>query len=110
LISGKEEKTYNRFEFSNQVFAWEKILVFKISNSSSRGWNSEMYIVLPVKFKSFITYIDLTSIEFLSGKVVFLTDINAGYEKSSQVIRQSLKDAKPVEVKDFQLKELLEQK
>ncbi len=38
LISGKDEgPTFNQFEFSGQVFAWEKIFVFRISNRSSRG-------------------------------------------------------------------------
>ncbi len=67
-----------------------------------------MYIVLPMKYKSFRTHIDITGIEFLSGKVVFLTDVNAYYDEKKLNIRQSLKDAKGVEVKDFQLKELLE--
>ena len=30
LILGKEEEQLNRFKFSNQVFAWEKIFVFRI--------------------------------------------------------------------------------
>jgi len=110
LISGKEEKTYNHFKFSNQIIAWEKILVFKISNASSRGWSPEMYIILPVKLKSFVTNIDLAGVEFVSGKIIFLADENGTYEKSSLVIRQSLKDAKTVEVKNFHLKDLLVQK
>src|SRR6478735_8829653 len=31
----KEETLFNKFEFSQQVFAWEEIFVFKISNWSS---------------------------------------------------------------------------
>jgi hypothetical protein len=43
LISGPEGKPlFNQFQFSNQVFAWEDILIFKISDWSSRGWNPEM--------------------------------------------------------------------
>jgi hypothetical protein len=111
LISGQEkELPFNRFEFSNQVFAWEKIFVFKISNRSSRGWWPEMYIVIPMKYKSFRTHIDITDIEFLSGKVVFLTELNASYDESLLNIRQSLKDVKAVEVRDFPLEELLEKK
>jgi hypothetical protein len=37
LISGEEEELFNRFKFSNQVFAWEKIFLFRISNQSSRS-------------------------------------------------------------------------
>ena len=111
LISDTEEKkVYNRFEFSGQVFAWEEIYIFKISNRSSRGWWPEMYIVLPIKYKSFRTHIDITDIEFQSGKVVFLTDVNAFYDESKLNIRQSLKNEKGAEVKSFPLKELLEKK
>ena len=111
FISGKEEKpSFNKFNFSNQVFAWEKIFVFKISNWSSRGWWPEMYIVIPMTYKSFRTHIDITDIEFLSGKVVFLTELNASYDESKLNIRQSLKNEKAVEVKGFPLQELLEKK
>jgi hypothetical protein len=107
LISGKEEKPpYNQFEFSGQVFAWEEIYVFRISGWSSRGWHPEMYIVLPVKYKSFGTTINLTGIEFQSGKVLFLTDVNAAYTEGRLLIQQSLKDKKVVEVKDFPQKEI----
>ena len=67
-----------------------------------------MYVVLPIKYKSFRTSVDLTGIEFQSGKVLFLTDVNAAYTENSLVIRQSLKDKKAVEIKNFSLKEILE--
>lgn len=108
LTYNKEEILFNKFEFANQVFAWEKIFVFKISNWSSRGWQPEMYIVMPVKYKSFQTSIEITDIENLSGKVVFLSDVNASYDESKLNIRQSLKDAKAVELKGFPLKEMIE--
>ena len=114
LISGEEEKKFNEFEFSGQVFAWEKIFIFKISNWSSRGWHPEMYIVMPMKYKSFVTRIKLNDLEFQSGKVMFLSDYNASYTASQDVkylnIDQSLKNHKTIDVKDFPLKELLEQK
>jgi hypothetical protein len=106
----KEEIPFNKFEFSNQVFAWEETYVFRISNWSSRGWHPEMYIVIPMKYKSFRTHIDITDIEFLEGKVVFITDANAFYDEKKLNIRQSLKDAKGVDVKGFPLEELVEQK
>ncbi|MEI9807912.1 MAG: hypothetical protein WDO16_08615 [Bacteroidota bacterium] len=108
LISGTEEKMpANSFTFSNQVFAWEKIFVFKISNQSSRAWWPEMYIVMPVKYKSFLTYIDLSGIEFQSGKVIFLNEYTALQNESALYVRQSLKNAATSDVKDFPLKELL---
>lgn len=109
LISGEEEDLpFNRFKFSNQVFALEKIFVFRISNQSSRGRWPEMYIVMPLRYKSFVTHIDISHIKFQPGKVIFLTKLNAAYEKSVLVIRQSLENAKGVELKNFALKELLE--
>jgi len=114
LISGEEEeKPINQFEFGNQYFAWEHVFIFRISNISSRGWNPEMYIVMPMKYKSFWTRINLTDIEFLSGKVIFLTNYNASYNTSQDSnyldIYQSLKNKKAVDVKTFPLKELLEE-
>jgi hypothetical protein len=110
-ISGQEEeRPINQFEFGNQVFAWEEIYVFKISNRSSRGWYPEMYIVIPIKYKSFRTYIDITDIEFQSGKVIFLTNANTFYDESKLNIRQSLKNEKGTQVKDFFLREILEGK
>ena len=109
LISGdEEEKKINQFQFSNQVFAWEKIFVFKISNASSRGWMPEMYVVIPMKYKSFVTHIKLTALEFQSGKVIFLRDINNEQKGMYLTIEQSLKNYQRVDVKDFPLKSILE--
>jgi hypothetical protein len=110
LTYDKEKVPFNKFIFSNQVFAWENIFVFRISDWSSQGWNPEMYIVIPIKYKSFLTHIDITDIEFLSGKCVFLTEANAFYDEKKLNMRQSLKDQKGIEVKDFALKELLKEK
>ena len=114
LISGEEEKKFNEFEFSGQVFAWEKIFIFKISNWSSRSWHPEMYIVMPMKYKSFVTRIKLNGLEFQSGKVMFLSDYNASYTASQDVkylnIDQSLKGYKTVDLKNFFWKELVEEK
>jgi hypothetical protein len=112
LISGTEEELVNQFKFSGQVFVWEKIFVFKISNRSSRGWMPEMYIVMPVKYKSFWTHIDITDIEFQSGKVIFLKDLKGIYGETDGSkylsFNLSLKNEKGVDVKTFPLKELLE--
>jgi hypothetical protein len=108
LISGPDEKpAFNQFEFSGQVFAWEEIFVFRISNQSSRGWNPDMFIVMPMKYKSFVTTIDLTDINFQSDKIIFLSGTNAVYDESKLMIRQSLRNLKGVEVDTFALKEIL---
>ncbi len=110
LTYDKDEISFNKFQFSAQVFAWEEIHVFRITNYSSRAWWPPMYIVMPMKYKSFITLITLNDIEFQSGKVIFLTDPNASYEETKLNIRQSMKDVPGVEVKNFPLKSLLEEK
>ncbi len=110
LISGQEEELFNRFEFSNQVFAWEEIYFFRITNRSSRGWWPPMYIVIPIKYKSFRTHIDITDIEFQSDKVVVLTDVNAFYDDKELNIQKSLKNVKGVEVDGFPLEEILKKK
>lgn len=107
---GKEEVQFNRFKFSGQVFAWEKIFVFKISDWSSRGWHPDMYVVLPVNYKSFVTHINLSGLEFREDQLIFLTAPEASYENKKLIINQSLKDHKTVEVKSFYLKEILERK
>ena len=110
LTYNREEITFNKFQFSGQSFAWEEIYIFRISNRSSRGWQPEMYIVMPMKYKSFRTSIEITDIENLSGKCVFLTEVNAFYNEKKLNIRQSLKDVKGDEVRGFPLEELLENK
>jgi hypothetical protein len=112
LISGEEEEApFNQFQFSGQVFVWEKIFVFKISNRSSRGWTPEMYIVMPMKYKSFWTHIDIMDIEFQPGKVIFLNDMKGIYGETNGTkhlsFAQSLENEKGIDVKTFPLKDLL---
>ena len=112
LISGDEEETpLNQFQFNGQVFAWEKILVFKVSNPSSAGLMPDMYIVIPIKYKSFRTYIGITDIGFQPGQVIFLNDFKGVYCETDGVQRlsfnESLKNEKTVDVKTFPLKYLL---
>lgn len=108
-IAGKENEITNQFEFGNQVFAWEKIFVFKISNMSSRAWHPEMYIVMPMKYKSFRTHIEITDIKFLPGKVIFLNELNAAYKESVLNVLQSLKYETGVTAEHSQPKSLLEE-
>ncbi len=115
LISGPEEKLpFNQFQFSGQVFVWEEIYIFKISDQSSKGWMPEMYIMIPMKYKSFWTHIDITNIEFQSGKVIFLKDLKGVYGETDGTkilsFNRSLKNEKGVDVKTFPLRELLEGK
>lgn len=111
LISGQEEeKPINQFEYGNQLFAWEHIFIFRISNISSRGWMPEMYLVMPMKYKSFFTYINLSGLVFKSGKVLYLTQFNHSQDGGKLHINQSLKDYKTDDEKNFFLKEIVESK
>jgi len=67
-----------------------------------------MYIVIPMRYKSFRTHIDLTGVKFLSDKLIFLTQLNAAYTKSYLSINPSMKNEKGVEVRTSPLRELLE--
>jgi hypothetical protein len=68
------EKDYNKYNYSNQLFAWEKIIIWKIMDWSSRGWHEPMYIILPIKTKSFITHIEINNIVFQSDKVIWIDE------------------------------------
>ena len=109
-IAGEEEKGFNRFKFSNQVFAWEKILVLKISDQSSRGWSPDMYIVMPIKYKSFVTHIALSNLSFQPGKVIILTNYKFSRKGMSLAIEEHLGDHTGVDIKDFFLRSVLEEK
>ncbi|NOT51314.1 MAG: hypothetical protein HOP10_08570 [Chitinophagaceae bacterium] len=106
----RDSSTFNQFKHGRHLFAWEKIIVFKISNASSRGWWPEMFIVVPVRYKAFVTYVDLSDVEFQSGKLMFVSDFKLKKEGMSLFIEQSLKDQKTTDVKDSPLKDLLEEK
>ncbi len=105
-----EKETYNQFRFGNHIFAWEKILVFRISNRSSRGWWPEMYIVLPVKHKSFVTSISLSGIEFQSGKILFVSDPDITPGKPGLSFTKQLDGYTATEVNSSPLRTLLEGK
>lgn len=88
--NGTSSKIYNRFRYGNQVFAWEKILVFRIANHSSRGLQPPMFIVLPMIYKSFISSVTLTNIVYQSGHIVFLDKPAAYYKDNQLYIKQSV--------------------
>lgn len=101
---------FNEYEFGNQVFAWEKMLVFRIADYSSRGWHPEMYIIVPVKYKAFVTLIDITGIAYEEGTMVFADNYDAKYDGMKLRISLSLKDKKGTDAKRSGLLGLLEEK
>lgn len=99
--------SYN-FRYGNQVFAWEKIIVWKIMNASSRDWQYPMYIILPVKIKSFVTSIKIKDIEFQSGKVIWLDDEGVIDENHTQQIVVNLNNVKGIDTDSCTLKKILD--
>lgn len=97
LSGGKTFTVYNSYEYSQQRFAWESILVFRITNESSAAWWPPMYIILPVKYKSFVTHISLTGIIFQSDKIFFLDHPDAAYHAATLFINQDCRLSKGVD-------------
>lgn len=96
---------YNKYGYGNQKFAFETILIFRIADSSARK-DSPMYIVFPVKYKSFVTGISFDKVPFQPGKVLYIEE--AGIDHSSRLrLSASFKELKGVLIKDFRWKELL---
>jgi hypothetical protein len=109
LISGEpEERPFNEFKFSNQVFAWEKILVFRIADTTSRIRHPSMYIVIPIKYKSFVTAINIKGIIFNPGKVIFLGDLKGRYDGEKLFFKRSLRKVAGIDIKNFTLRTILE--
>jgi hypothetical protein len=109
IISGEpEERPFNVFRFSNQVFAWEKILVFRIVDSTSRKRQPPMYIVIPIKYKSFVTTVNIKGIIFQPGKVIHLGDLKGRYDGEKLFYKCSLKKVKGADIRNYTLKAELE--
>ena len=100
-------KDFNIYYYNNQLFAWEKIIVWKIMNWSSRGWHQPMYIILPVKMKSFVTHIEINEIEFQSDKVIWLDEVGKIGNDKRQVFNLSLKNLVGTAVENCTLNALL---
>ena len=108
LPSGQEKEiSINQFEYGNQLFGWEHIFIFRISNMSTRGVIPSMYVVMPMKYKSFLMSIELNELTFQSGKVLYLTEFSHTQDEGKLIINQSLKGYKTMDEKKFFLKEIL---
>jgi len=99
---------FYKFHYGNQVFAWEKIIIWKISNISSRALHMPMYIILPVKIKSFITYIEIKDIAFEGGTFIWLDEEGVINKDKRQHLSASLKNRKGLDTKQCSLKKLLD--
>ena len=108
VISGDPGlKKFNEYTFGNQVFAWENVLVFKIENVSSRARLQPMYVVLPIRHKSFVTHVSIKDVPFQKGNVVYVESETMKKGDSGIKIEASLKAEKGISIKDFALKAIL---
>jgi len=107
LLGQPGVKEFNGFEYSGQSFPFEKILVFEVLDYSHGNRIRPMYIVLPVKNKSFATFIELTGINFEENKVLYLDSIKSEQDGIKLFLKQSLADKKGILTEDFSLKGIL---
>ena len=103
----KDQNIPGEFHFENQVFAWEDIIVFRIGYSSMTGRFAPMYVVMPVKQKSFVTQINISDLPYEGGKVVFIQNAEVVRGKSSISINASSKNNKAISRESFLLKDIL---
>lgn len=89
---------YNEFTFSNQVFAWEKIIVLRISDFADTTSKKprRMYLVLPVRYKAFVTFINIENIRFTEGAIIDASNAKSYYSGRTLKIELDLKSTEPV--------------
>ena len=104
---GNYNNSSYHYYFSNQVFTWEKIIIWKIS-AASRDWKEPMYVVLPVKIKSFVTFIEIDNVEFEPGKLIWLDEEGKIEADKHQHISISLKNRKGFDTNICSLKKILD--
>ena len=93
VLSGEiEAPKHNSFSFSNQYYAWEFILIFRITNTKSRALEQPMYVIMPIKYKSFVSSINIADVVYHSGNIVFIDNAVASYPKQTLTINHSLKN------------------
>ena len=108
--SGSHRPQLNNFSYSNQVYAFEKVLVLRITNHSSAGLMPAMFVIMPIKYESFVTFVQLRDIVFESGEIIYLDKLSNKRDKEKHLlINESLKDFPTMSIKKFPLKLKLEE-
>ena len=109
VLSGENEyKKYNSYHYTPQLLAWEEIIVFRITNQSSRAWHQPMYLVLPLKYKSFVTYVSISGLRFHAGNIIVLKGEDAVIINDRLRYNYSLEQAVGIPVKDYLQNSMLE--
>jgi len=108
--SNPHQPQLNKFSYSNQVYAFEKILILRIMNRSSAGLMPAMFVVIPIKYESFVTFVEISNIVFESGEIIYLDKVPNKRDKEKHlVINESLKHYPSISMKEFPLKLKLEE-
>jgi hypothetical protein len=105
-ISNYNSNAYHYY-FSNQVFAWEKIIIWKLS-AASGDWKEPMYVILPVKIKSFVTFITVKDVAFEPGKFIWIDEEGKVESNSGRNFLFSLKNRKGLDTDKCSLKKILD--
>jgi hypothetical protein len=105
-LTGKPVIDPNVYRFGNQAFAYEVVMVFKIEDSSSAA-AMPMYVVFPVRHKSFVTSVSITDVSFRPGKVLFVDGEKKRKSGSGLRLEASVKKKKAVEINTSPFKSLL---
>ena len=106
VLSGEVESPKpNSYYYSNQYFAWESILIFKITNTKSRALEPPMYVIMPIKYKSFVSSISIADVVYHSGNIVFIDNATATYPKKRLTINHSLKNETGIAVENSSYKD-----
>ena len=82
-------------------------MVWKIVNISSRARHEPMYLILPVKIKSFVTYIEIKDIKFEGGKFIWLNEVGTIDNDKTQNLLASLKSRRGIDTDKCSLKKIL---
>jgi len=92
------KKTEKNDWFTNETSSinfskpWENILIFKITNTKSRALELPMYVIMPIKYKSFVSSISIADVVYHSGNIEFIDNAVASYPKKRLTINHSLKN------------------
>lgn len=104
-IGNYNSNTYHYY-FSNQVFAWEKIIIWKLSAASGNS-KEYMYVILPVKIKSFVTFIEINDVVFEPGKFIWIDEQGKSERNSGLDLLFSLKKSQATDINKCSLKSIL---
>src|SRR5215213_4910262 len=95
----------NTFSYGNQFYTYETVLILRFTDMSSRGWHAPMFIVIPVRYESFVTFIELNDIFFKSGKIIYLESLRDTRNKDKHLlIKESLKNYSAISYDELPIK------